>query len=100
MLNHFPSALGIKLVKSLQGCLNPECKSGMGSAARNLSTINFSLLLNCIKLEEPIQRSRGRGLEEGFFFLRLALVERLLSQENPHMVSEGKDYCFIVFHKI
>lgn len=70
----------------------------VGPAARILSNIVSSLLLNSAK--EPTKRSMaGPSVCVGVLqaFLGLARVKRLLSQENPSMASKIKGYYFIVF---
>lgn len=67
----------------------------VGPAARVLSNIVSSLLLNSAK--QPTQRSMvGQQGEVLQAFLWLARVKRVLSQENPSMASEIKGYNFSV----
>lgn len=100
-LNHFPGALGIKLVKGLQGCLDPEFKGRDWICCQNLAQHSILPSIESYSDKGAHPKEQRCGLGRGLLtFLGLALLKTLLSQKNPCMVSERKDYCFTVFHKI
>ena len=94
-LNHFPRALGIKLVKGLQGCLDPEFKGRDWICCQNLAQHSILPSIEFYGDKGAHPKEQGCGVGGGLLtFLGLALLKRLLSQKNPYMVSETKDYCF------
>lgn len=84
-LNHFPRALGIKLVKGLQGCLDPEFKGRDWICCQNLAQHSILPSIESYSDKGAHPKEQGCGLGRGLLtFLGLALLKRLLAQpEKP-----------------